>query len=255
MRAKDIVGPGALMLVGIFLGITLGLSIPPFIMRTWEAAWIGVAGSVAGGVAGGTMTLAAAIIAWHAVQPQIQEARRQSAAASKMALLHIPADLAAELERIDGVSATFHKSERCVDGYRNNFVMHYASVAEEADEVFVELISFGEYLEQTIVRYPPNYPTHATRVALMNANVDFINLWGIVSGHIDAVIGRRDAADILSDIDSEELMAKVDACLKCVKSARYNHAQMINSHLADTWVEIRALEQHALGKVHASPPT
>lgn len=70
MRARDQIGAGWLIFTGVILGLSVGLSLPPFLMRTWDPAWIGFAGGVVGGTVGGLMTVAAGYLAWRGVEEQ-----------------------------------------------------------------------------------------------------------------------------------------------------------------------------------------
>ncbi|WP_454683977.1 hypothetical protein [Ancylobacter moscoviensis] len=85
MHRKHLIEAGGFILTGVVFGTGLGLSLPPFLMRTWDPSWISFAGSVLGGVIGGVMTVGAGYLAWRGVAEQNELTRSlQRAQATEM---------------------------------------------------------------------------------------------------------------------------------------------------------------------------
>lgn len=213
-----------------------------------DGEWLGFFGSVLGGL----FTVLAAYIAWRSVKPQIVEARKQSAANAKMAMLHQPVDFNEELKTLQEASAIARQLRRCIDGYRHEFVTHYYQVADLSDQCAAQLSDLWEYIERTAVMYPPLHPTYTTRLDLGAKTKELTSLWGLMSVHIDSVIGRRDSDDALKDEDANTLLDNIDEELVGFIRARNAHVLSVTEQLRELWARIRNLEDIAVGSHSAA---
>lgn len=234
-----------LLATAIIVAVTLTGPLVTVTSNGSADGWLGFWGGVAGGVIGGLLTVAAAAIAWLSLKTQNDEARKQSAASAKIAMMHMPDDYIEEIRFLNvDVSNLCLKLSQAVDIFEANknkdvrFNVHI-------DDIQAAQASVKTQMDLTAARFPDGYPTAATRTWLRDAvwtlNRDAnLLVWHIL--HAAGAISdpRPTPGEVVSACKA--IRVSIDAVEQC----RSSHKLALESELKQVWRLIRELEARAL---------
>lgn len=250
MNKPRLDGPAFLIAVGILLGSALGatmLAVFADVPGHWAAGdqrndWLGFWGSIGGGLLGGLFTVAAAIIAVRPVVQQLTEIKKQTAAATRMALANLPTELTDEMEVLDRLYQPVNTIALCQHRWTSNTIADHLELRDQINAAIDEIVEHREQFYRFEDRYGDSHRTSHTRRALAVATIKYQETSGRFAQYVDAIVSPADEKPILSDEAAGRLHRQFLETYEGFHIAMAGHRVSLNAATAAAWRTIRKLE-------------
>ncbi|MDR6952312.1 hypothetical protein J2X65_001667 [Ancylobacter sp. 3268] len=242
---KRLVEPGVLIGVGVVLGVPLGMSIVPFLLRCISDAWVGFSGSIVGGIVGGVITVVAAAIAAAPVFRQLQLSERQTALSVRDALQRVVDALEEEIRWLYAQRSLNYAIGAACDKSVEDEEPGRPDARRAVAKVLIHLDEFRQRLR----RYCNENPSEG-RIAKQRRSV----LAGAVQTKaelLDLFEALGAYGSVLSDAEQNRIVSGASNAANLNEKFRKDQRAfrvLLSAERRLIWKEIRNLELLAIGK-------